>query len=45
LFDQWLNDRFVMNIKRYILRTFSNDVILAYFQQMNDAILKSYEYF
>jgi len=33
--DQWLNDRLVTYIERDVLLTISNDVILAYFQQMD----------
>ncbi|KAL6509622.1 hypothetical protein OROGR_022932 [Orobanche gracilis] len=33
--DQWLNDRLVTFIERNVLKTISNDVILAHFQEMN----------
>jgi hypothetical protein len=32
--DQWLNDGLVTYIERDVLRTISNEVILAHFQQM-----------
>ncbi|KAL6588019.1 hypothetical protein OROMI_000997 [Orobanche minor] len=33
--DQWLNDRLVTFIERDVLKTISNDVILAHFQEMD----------
>jgi len=33
--DQWLNDRLVTYIERYVLLTISNAVILSHFQQMD----------
>ncbi|KAL6505301.1 hypothetical protein OROGR_025118 [Orobanche gracilis] len=33
--DQWLNDRLVTFIERDVLKTISNDIILAHFQEMD----------
>jgi hypothetical protein len=33
--DQWLNDHLVTYIERNVLKTVSNDVVLAHFQQMD----------
>jgi hypothetical protein len=34
--DPWLNDRLVTYIERDVLKTISNDVILAHFQQLEN---------
>jgi len=34
--DQWLNNCLVTYIERDVLKTISNDVILAHFQQMKN---------